>query len=138
MLVIRFARFGRKKSAFFKLVVAEKARAVQKKPVAELGWFNPHTDGGKGEFKFDAEAVKKYIANGAQVSQAVARKLVKEGIKEAGKFIKQRATKPKKEAPKEEPKEEAPAEEPAEAPTEEAPAAEDSAAADVAEAKPAE
>jgi len=102
MLVIRFARFGRKKSAFFKLVVAEKARAVQKKPVAELGWFNPHADGGKGEFKFDAEAIKKYISNGAQVSETVARKLVKEGIKEAGKFVSQRPTKPKKEAPKKE------------------------------------
>ena len=104
MLVIRFARFGRNKSAFFKLVVAEKARAAQKKPVAELGWYNPHTNKGEGEFKFDAEAVKKYIANGAQVSQTVARKLVKEGIKEAGKFIKQRPTKPKKEAPKPEEK----------------------------------
>ena len=137
MLVIRFARFGRKKSAFFKLVVAEKARAVQKKPVAELGWFNPHTDGGKGEFKFDAEAVKKYIANGAQVSQAVARKLVKEGVKEAGKFVKQRVTKPKKEAPKEE----APAEEAAEAPAEEtieAPAEEASEENAPAEEKPAE
>ncbi len=102
MLVIRFSRFGRKKSAFFKLVVAEKARAVKKKPVAELGWYNPHSDGGKGEFKFDAELVKKYIKNGAQVSQTVARKLVKEGIKEAGKFVEQRPTKPKKEAPKKE------------------------------------
>ncbi len=116
MLVIRLARFGRNKNAFFKLVVAEKARAAQKKPVAELGWFDPHTDSGKGEFKFDAEAVKKYIANGAQVSQTAARKLVKEGIKEAGKFIEERSTKPKKEAPKkeekmEEAKEDAPAEE---------------------------
>jgi small subunit ribosomal protein S16 len=114
MLVIRFARFGRNKNAFFKLVVAEKARAAQKKPVAELGWFNPHADSGKGEFKVDAEAVKKYITNGAQVSQTVARKLVKEGIKEAGKFIEQRTTKPKKEKvvePKEEElKNEAPAE----------------------------
>ena len=108
MLVIRLARFGRNKTAFFKLVAAEKARAAQKKPVAELGWFNPHVDGGKGEFKFDAEAVKKYIANGAQVSQTAARKLVKAGVKEAGKFIEQRKTTPKKEAPK---AEESPAEE---------------------------
>jgi small subunit ribosomal protein S16 len=113
MLIIRFARFGRNRNAFFKLVVAEKARAAQKKPVAELGWFNPHSDGGKGEFKVDAGLVKKYIANGAQVSQTVARKLVKEGIKEAGKFIEQRSTKPKKEAPAPEPKEEVVAEDPA-------------------------
>lgn len=106
MLVIRFARFGRNRNAFFKLVVAEKARAAQKKPVAELGWFNPHSDGGKGELKIDAELVKKYIANGAQVSQTVARKLVKEGIKEAGKFVEKRASKPKKETLKKEESEE--------------------------------
>jgi len=100
MLIIRFARFGRKNTAFFKLVVAEKARAAQKKPVAELGWFNPHLEGGAGEFKFDETLVKKYIANGAQVSQTAARKLMKAGVKEAGKFIEQRSTKPKKEAPK--------------------------------------
>lgn len=126
MLVIRFVRTGRKNSSFFKLVAAEKARAVQKKPVAELGWYNPHVDGGKGEFKFDAETVKKFIANGAQVSQAVARKLAKEGVKEAGKFIEQRATKPKKEAPKkEEPKEEVAEGKPVEDATKEAPTAEE-------------
>ena len=123
MLIIRFVRTGRKNSSFFKLVVAEKARAVQKKPFADLGWFNPHTGGGKGEFKFDAEAIKKYIDNGAQITQSVARKLVKEGIKEAGKFIIERTAKPKKEeikskepqveAEKEKKSEETPAEEPA-------------------------
>lgn len=120
MLVLRFVRTGRKNQAFFKLVAAEKSRAVQKKFIAELGYFNPHTDEGKGEFVFDKDAIVKYLSNGAQPSQTVARKLASEGIKEAEKFIAKRPTKPKKEAPKEEPKaEEAPA--PAEdAPTEEA------------------
>ena len=102
MLIIRFARFGRNKTAFFKLVVAEKARAAQKKSIAELGWFNPHAEDGKGEFNVDIEAVKKYIANGAQVSQTAARRLVKVGVQEAGKFVEQRKSKPQKEAPKKE------------------------------------
>ncbi|MDH3324489.1 MAG: 30S ribosomal protein S16 [Candidatus Peregrinibacteria bacterium] len=110
MLIIRFARRGRKKQAFFDLVVTEKSRAAQKKPVEKLGYLNPHTDGGKGELVFDADKTKKYIVNGAQMSQSAARLLVKNGIKEAGKFIEERQTKPKKEAPKPE-VEEAPAEE---------------------------
>ncbi len=100
MIIIRFARHGRKKQAFFKIVAAEKARAVKKKCIAELGFYNPLADEGKGICKVDAAAVKKYIANGAQVSQSAARLLVKNGINEAEKFIIARPTKPKKEAPK--------------------------------------
>lgn len=102
MLTLRFARHGRKKQAFFKLVAADSARAVQKKTVKELGYYNPLTDGGKGVFTFDAEAVKKYIANGSQVSETAARLLAKNGVKEAEKFVKKRVMKPKKEAVKEE------------------------------------
>lgn len=97
MLIIRFARFGRKKQAFFHLVVAEKARAVQKKPVARLGTLNPHTEQGKGTFEFDKAAVEKYINNGAQISQSAARILVKHGVTAAEKFVQARPTKPKKE-----------------------------------------
>lgn len=99
MLIIRFARQGRKKQAFFKIVVAEKARAVQKKYVAELGFYDPLADAGKGLCKVDTAAVKKHIAHGAQMSQATARLLVKNGINEAEKFIITRSTKPKKEVP---------------------------------------
>ena len=117
MLTLRFVRRGRKKFAFFDLVVAEKARAVQKKFIDKLGYYNPHTN--KGEVVFDADLVKKYIAQGAQMSQRVARELVKNGVSEAEKFIEKRATKPKKEAPKpEEPEETEPSTEAAEAPEE--------------------
>lgn len=102
MLVIRFARRGRKGSSFFHLVAAEKSRPVTKKFIEKIGYFDPHADGGKGELVFDAESIKKHIANGAQISESVARKLVKAGVKEAGKFVKQRHTVAPK--PKEEPK----------------------------------
>ncbi len=128
MLIIRFARRGRKGQAFFDLVVAEKSRPVKKKIVNRLGYLNPHPDGGKGELVFDKELVEKYINNGAQVSQSAARLLAKNGCELAGKFIEQRVTKPKKtEPPKEEEPvaEEAPEEAAAEAETtEEAPAEE--------------
>lgn len=123
MLIIRFARRGRKGQAFFDLVVAEKSKPVQKKFIEKLGYQNPLTDGGKGEFVFDKELVEKYIKNGAQVSQSAARLLAKNGCELAGKFVEQRVSKPQKtEAPKEEVVEEAPAAE--EAATEDAPAEE--------------
>lgn len=120
MLIIRLARRGRTKQAFYDIVVAEKARAVQKRYITKLGYYNPLTEGGKGSITIDEAATVKYIKNGAQMSQTAARILSKHGIKEAGAFIEQRASKPKKEAPKPEPVEEPAAEEaPEEAPAEE-------------------
>ena len=128
MLVIRFARRGRSNRPFYDIVVAEKSRPVQKKFVTKLGYFNPLADNGAGELVYDKELTKKYIGNGAQLSQAVARLLTKDGLKEAGKFVVARASKPKKEEPKPEPVEEV---------AEEAPATEE-AAAEPAEEKAAE
>ena len=105
MLVIRFARRGRKGRPFYDLVVAEKSRPVKKKFIEQLGYYNPLSSGGKGELVFDKSLLEKYIKNGAQVSQSVARLLVKEGFALAGKFVKARHTVPKKE-PKPEPVEE--------------------------------
>ncbi len=125
MLIIRFARRGRKKQAFFDLVVAEKSKSVTKKFVSKLGYFNPIINNGEGEFVFDKDAVEKYIKNGAQVSQSAARILAKNGCELAGKFIEARPTKPQKtEPPKEEPEAveesaDAPEEAPAEESTEE-------------------
>jgi len=111
--MIRFVRVGRKNQAYFHLVVAEKARAVQKKIIEKLGHLSPHVNKGEGEFTFNAERIKHYIKNGAQMSQTAARILTKNGFKEAGAFVEQRATKPRKTpAPTEAPVvEEAPVEE---------------------------
>ena len=107
MLIIRLARRGRTNAPFYDIVVAEKSRAVQKKFVNKLGYFNPLAEGGKGELVYNKEQTVKYISNGAQMSQAVARLLTKDGLKEAGKFVVARASKPKKEAPKPDVSEEA-------------------------------
>lgn len=111
MLMIRFARVGRNKQAFFHLVAAEKRQSVTKKFVEKLGYYNPHTNNGEGEFVFEADRVKHFIGNGAQLSQTAARRLAKAGVSEAEKFIEKRVTKPKKEEVKEEVAEAAPAEE---------------------------
>ncbi len=107
MLIIRLARRGRKKQAFYDVVVAEKARAVQKRYITKLGHYNPLSESGKGELVIDKDIALKYITNGAQMSQTAARLFVKNGIKEAGKFVAERVTKPKKEAKKDTSEEEA-------------------------------
>ncbi|MCF7812076.1 30S ribosomal protein S16 [Candidatus Gracilibacteria bacterium] len=126
MLTIRFVRQGRRNQSFFHLVVAEKSQAVQKKYIEKIGYYNPHTEKGKGEFVFDEERIKHYLKNGAGMSQAAARILTKNGVKEAGKFIEERVSKPKKTEPPqtEAPKKEASGEVESpqtEAPKEEAP-----------------
>ena len=154
--MIRFVRVGRKNQAYFHLVVAEKARAVQKKIIEKLGHLSPHVNKGEGEFTFDADRIKYYIGNGAQMSQTAARILTKNGFKEAGAFVVARPTKPKKtpapteapvatEAPVEEvvetpaeEKSEAPAEEVKEEKTEEAPAEEEKKEEEVKEEEPKE
>lgn len=98
MLIIRFARRGRHNRAFYDLVVAEKARAVKKKYIEKVGYFDPHTDGGAGNFVFEQEKIEKHISNGAQMSASVAKKLAKAGMKAAEKFVPTRVQKPKKEA----------------------------------------
>ncbi len=133
MIVIRFVRVGRNKQAYFHLVAAEKSRAVQKKYIEKLGHYNPHSNGGKGELVFNEDRTKHFINNGAQPSQTVARLLVANGFKEAGKFVAQRASKPKKTEP---PKTAAPVVEvPTETPAEETEAPETEEPAKVIEGK---
>lgn len=99
MIVIRFARRGRKNHAFYDIVLAEKARAVKKKFIKKLGFYDPHADKGQGKLVFDAEKVSFYIKNGAQISDSLAKRLVKAGFEAAKPFVAFRASKPKKEAP---------------------------------------
>jgi small subunit ribosomal protein S16 len=99
MVIIRFVRVGRRNQAFFHLVAAEKSRAVQKKYIEKLGYYNPHSDAGKGELVFNETRVKYFLGHGAQMSETAARLLSKQGCKEAGKFVHERPTKPKKETP---------------------------------------
>lgn len=134
MLVIRLARTGRKKSAAYRVVAAEKSRAATGKFVEVLGHYNPHTK----ELVLDKERIATRVSQGAQPSNTVLRLMVREGI-ELPKWAK---IEQKQRAPKKEPevKEEAVAEVAAAASDDAAPAdAVDStqaqeAAADAAEA----
>lgn len=116
MLVIRLARTGKKKQAYFRIVVAEKQRAVGAKFIEILGNYNPHLK----QLVINQEKLAEYLKNGAQPSNTLAKVLKKEGIK-MPKWVsiveRNRPTK-KVEEEKPEPKkaEEAPADEAADAP----------------------
>lgn len=74
MLTIRLARHGRKKAAFFRIVLTEHTKKPQAGYKEVLGWYNPI----KHEMQIDADKVKGYVANGAQMSSRAAKLLYKE------------------------------------------------------------
>lgn len=113
MLVIRMARGGRNKYPVYRIVAAEKARAVTGKFVAVVGHYNPHTK----DLTLDKEAILKYIGNGAQPSNSVIKLLQQEKVALPDWVVLKKKNKKSKQEPVEEPAaapaEEAPAEEPA-------------------------
>jgi small subunit ribosomal protein S16 len=123
MLVIRFNRSGRANSAFFRIVVTESSKPAKSGFIKILGWYNPHSK----DSSINKEEILRYMDNGAQVSNSMAKfltankishKLIKFVPDAPGKKKSEpKETKPKSEEPKE--KEEA-AEEATEEVTDEA------------------
>lgn len=72
MLKIRLSRGGKRNDPFYSIVVIESTQKRNGKPIAKLGFWNPR----KNVIKIDKKLVKKYVDNGAQVSDAV-KKLLK-------------------------------------------------------------
>lgn len=76
MLVIRLSRVGRKKYPLYRVVAADKRRAVQAKFVTILGHYNPHTK----KLVLETEKVVDLLSKGAQPSNSVIKLLQKEKI----------------------------------------------------------
>jgi small subunit ribosomal protein S16 len=130
MLVIRLQRTGRTNLATYRIVVAEKARAVKGKFHEIIGHYLPAQK--EAAFVFKADRLEEWLGKGAIPSDTMARLFKKAGVKNMEKFI-VRYAKQKTKNPSEEPAAPAPvaaAAAPApEAPAAEAPAAEAPAAA---------
>ena len=77
---IRLKRIGAKKAPHYRVVVADERSPRDGKFIAEIGYYNPFTD--PVDVKIDAEAAKKWIANGAQPTDTVRALLKKTGITE--------------------------------------------------------
>ncbi len=99
MLIIRFARTGRRNRAQFRIVLQENSVAPTGKHIAWLGSYDPHLK----QAVIKADKIKEWIGKGAQVSDSVYNLLVKEGVVEGKKrSIKMPKPEAKKEAPVEE------------------------------------
>lgn len=141
MLVIRLQRTGRTNLATYRIVVAEKSRAVKGKFNEIVGHYLPAQK--DSVFKADSERIAYWVSKGAVPSDTVARMLKRQGAKDMDKFITRYAKRKSKNAPVEEPAKPAPVapvvEAPAPAPVVEAPvAAPEAPAAPAAEAPAAE
>ena len=69
---------GAKRAPFYWVVVADSRFPRDGRFIEEIGTFNPNTD--PAEVKIDAEAAKKWIANGAQPTDTVKALLKKNNI----------------------------------------------------------
>ncbi|MGZ6339937.1 MAG: 30S ribosomal protein S16 [Candidatus Limnocylindrales bacterium] len=80
---IRLTRVGATKQPSYRLVVADSRGARDGRSIETIGHYNPRTE--PIELSIDAEAAKKWLAQGAQPSQTVARLLRSAGILPAAK-----------------------------------------------------
>lgn len=75
---IRLRRMGAKKAPFYRVVVADSRYPRNGRFIEEVGTYNPLTD--PVTVNIDAEAVKKWISNGAQPTDTVKALLKKSNI----------------------------------------------------------
>ncbi len=75
---IRMKRMGKKKSPFYRIVVADARAPRDGKFIEEVGFYNPCVE--PEVLKLDAEAIKGWIANGAKPTDTVQAILKKENI----------------------------------------------------------
>ena len=78
MVKIRLRRMGSKKTAFYRVVVADSRSPRDGRFIEELGYYNPITD--PATIKINEEQAKKWIADGAQPTETVRSIFKKSGI----------------------------------------------------------
>ncbi len=76
MLTIRLQPKGRKHNKVYRVVVAQKTKAVSKKCVENLGWYNPVTK----DSQINSERATYYLENFTEVSSSVQSLFKKLGI----------------------------------------------------------
>lgn len=76
---MRLKRLGQKKAPFYRIVVADARSPRDGRFIEELGYYDPNKN--PSVIKFDEEATKKWLSNGAQPTDRVAKLLEVAGIK---------------------------------------------------------
>ena len=75
---IRLRRMGQKKAPFYRIVVADSRSPRDGRCIEEIGTYDPTKD--PSEYHVNEELAKKWLANGAQPTDTVARILKNAGI----------------------------------------------------------
>lgn len=78
MVKIRLRRMGAHKAPFYRVVVADQRTARDGKCIEEIGTYNPLVT--PAEVKINAEAAKKWLAQGAQPTETAKSLLKKAGV----------------------------------------------------------
>ena len=75
---IRLRRMGQKKAPFYRIVVADSRSPRDGRCIEEIGTYDPTKD--PSEYNVNEELAKKWLANGAQPTDTVARIFKNAGI----------------------------------------------------------
>ena len=76
---IRLRRMGAKKAPFYRVVVADSRSPRDGRFIEEIGTYDPNVE--PAEVRVNEEVAKKWLANGAQPTETVARLFKNAGIK---------------------------------------------------------
>lgn len=86
MLVIRLTRVGKKNSPAFRIVVADKRKAVKRKFIEIIGHYNPSIN--PKQLVVNKERATYWLGQGAQPSDTVNNLLCREGVLAKEKMVK--------------------------------------------------
>ena len=75
---MRLKRMGQKKAPFYRIVVADSRSPRDGKFIEEIGTYDPNLN--PSVIKFNEEVAKKWLSNGAQPTETVAKLLKIAGI----------------------------------------------------------
>ena len=75
---IRLRRMGQKKAPFYRIIVADSKSPRDGRFIEEIGTYDPMKT--PSEYKVNEELAKKWLANGAQPTETVARIFKATGI----------------------------------------------------------
>ena len=78
---IRLRRMGQKKAPFYRIVVADSRSPRDGRCIEEIGTYDPTKD--PSEYHVNEELAKKWLSNGAQPTETVARIFKSAGIEKA-------------------------------------------------------
>lgn len=76
MIKLRLKRFGKKREASYRIVVAQSTTRRDGRPLAEVGFYNPRSD----ETRLDIPKIVEWLQKGAQPTDTVRSILTKANV----------------------------------------------------------